>query len=63
MEANPYQGFREDAGQKLRGSRPIKETDSKADEDDEDNVLIEVNTDRCRSRRSLDRFFIKLEGF
>jgi hypothetical protein len=36
VEANPYQGYRKHAGQKLRGSKPIKETDSKADGNDGD---------------------------
>ena len=42
MEANPYQGYRKDAGQKLRKSKPIKGTDSKADDNDEDEVLVSV---------------------
>jgi len=42
VEANPYQGYREDVGQKLRRSKPIKETDSKADDNDEDEVLVSV---------------------
>jgi hypothetical protein len=54
-------GYR--AGQKLRGSKPIKETDNKADDDDDDDVLVEVNADRCCSRRSLDSVFKEFDGF